>query len=80
MDCPIALSVAIQLAGLAVNFSDLVNRIIDLNKKTLTAEAITNSLPIPQITYFWMWRNWKVIYYAKSEVLDLELNLLFSGI
>ena len=23
--------------------------------------------------------NWKVIYYAKSEVLDLESNLLFLG-
>ena len=24
------------------------------NKKTLTAEAVKNGLPIPQITFFWM--------------------------
>ena len=53
---------------------------VDLyNKKTLTAEDIKNGLPIPQITFFWMWYNWKVTYYAKPEVLVLELNILFPG-
>ena len=51
----------------------------NLNKKALTAEAVKNGLPIPQITFFWMCRNWKVIYYMKSEVLVLELNILFPG-
>ena len=41
------------------------------------AEAIKNGPPIPQITFLLMCRNWKVIYYAKLEVIDLELNLLF---
>ena len=50
-----------------------------INKKTLTAEAVKNGLPIPQITFLWMRHNWKVIYCVKSEVLDLESNLLFLG-
>ena len=44
------------------------------------AEGVKNGLPIPQITFFWMGGNWKVIYYAKSEVLVLELNILFLGV
>ena len=40
-------------------------------------KPLKNGLLISQIIFFWMGHNWKVIYYAKSEVLDLESNLLF---
>ena len=47
-------------------------------------------LILSQTYYFWVGgggrgrgqsttHNWKVIYHAKSEVLDLESNLLFPG-
>ena len=32
----------------------LAQTLIKINMKTLTAEAVKNGLPIPQITYFWM--------------------------